>query len=326
MTQLTEFINQRPRAAVLIVLALAVPAFVLSLFRSSAESDFNPAGGIFAVDAELDEQFVPDTPVDDARYIIESSDGDVLAGSAIRELWLNGETLRADPSLQGRLRDGVLPGLGVDVDGVWSIADEVHSLLPSGVVAADDAAIEAALSDLLDAKPQLLATLAVSATEDAGRWSAPALLSFVLFDSTGMEDPDNATGDPDKEEYLRDVQAVLDGESDTISALGLAIDPALTQFDGAASAIPFLLLITKHTKRMPKVLAGICVWILAMHLLDLQVDPPAVGTPCPELEDAAAIFRAAGVRRPLMILPDFFGSHLAAVEARQERCRRSRDR
>lgn len=241
MSKVIEFINQRIKLTVFIVLALAVPAFVLTLFRSSAESDFNPSGGVFAVDVELDAAFVPSTPVEDERFMVESQGDNVLSPAALREFSANSAALRRDVELQGRLRTTTLPALGVEVEGVWSFVDAVDQAV-GGVDGASDDELTSAVNALLDERPGLAGTLATSTTRAADDWSSPALLAFVAFDASGMEDPDNATGDPDKEEYLRDVQDVLRGDEANIAVLGLAIDPALTQFDGAALAIPFLLL------------------------------------------------------------------------------------
>ena len=44
------------------------------------------------------------------------------------------------------------------------------------------------------------------------------------------------------EEYLRDVQLVLQGDQDSFVALGVAIDPELTSGEQLAASAPFILL------------------------------------------------------------------------------------
>jgi len=247
MNRILDTINNNLKTVLITILVLTIPAFALAMARSTEESDFNPSGGIFALDNELDIEFVSSTPVEDVQFMVlarEDGDanGNVLAPVALRELFANEGAIRSDEALSARQLDVVHPSLGFPVNGIWSLADAVDDALAGDIATASDADITTTVNELLSSSPGLQQTLASSATSGQNGWTSPALMSFFVFDNTGLEDPDNASGDPDQEEYLRDIQDAIRGDQTSITVLGLAIDPALTQFDGAATAIPFLLL------------------------------------------------------------------------------------
>lgn len=76
-------------------------------------------------------------------------------------------------------------------------------------------------------------------------WTAPAINATVVYDLTdlgGRDSEANGGAGLEAQEYLRDVQSVLQGHEESYRALGVAIDGDLTAEEQLAASSPFILL------------------------------------------------------------------------------------
>jgi predicted RND superfamily exporter protein len=236
------------RAGLILAIAVAVTALLAVPFLAMAPTETasqEPDGPEFAARDLIDERFVSNVyPV---PVIVESPDGNMLTRSALMAL-LEGENALRDNA-------GLAPGLvryfdadaGIEVHGVLSIADLVDRRLPQGLAAATDAETEEAIRGLIDEYGPAadLLGLSVETTFDAagGRWVAPAVFTQVLGDNDVLGLGNLSVtlgGDTAGEEWARRVVDTLGGETDTITALGVAIDVNLTSEEQGQAAGPFI--------------------------------------------------------------------------------------
>jgi hypothetical protein len=164
-------------------------------------------------------------------FIVDDVDGDdVLSQAALLEYWTNSEAVRSDPANQAHLATVFDSDLGVEVSGVFSIADAVDAALPSGLVGATDTDVKIVLSELLaDGSPTaaLRFTLAGSATgvqeevdgESITVWRSPAFLSSVRYDIDSFEGTEEQQF-LEAEGWLGTVQTALRGEQQFARVIG----------------------------------------------------------------------------------------------------------
>ena len=265
-----EFIGRNIRWIVLVALVLTIPITVLAGNGETEEPDFAPSGEIYdTLDLVADDRLQPTEPVAQALFIVEAPDGgDVLTRDALLEWKTNADALRADPP---PLDDDDEPhlatqfdfDLGVEIDGVYSVADAVDEQLRADGLSdglADpettDADVKLALATLFaeDAPTtQLRFTLSQLVTSRSGSaggeqlviWEAPAFTSTVVYDVESF-DPDDSLEDSEHgieiEEWLREVQTTLRGDQVSMKAIGVVIDPDLVAEESLAASAPFILL------------------------------------------------------------------------------------
>ncbi|MCP4959135.1 MAG: hypothetical protein GY925_07680, partial [Actinomycetia bacterium] len=185
----------------------------------------------------------------------------MLTQSALSEFLANSEALKADPESQKHLTSTFDNDLGVEVDGVFSIAQSVDESLPGGLAAADDAAVKQALAQILDeSSPQaslrsMLSQLTTSTVETVNGetitvWRSPAFQARVAYlrESFEIDKPDSELDDfveyqyaVESQTWMRDVQTLLRGDQNNMTVLGLAIDGILTDDEQNAAAGPFIM-------------------------------------------------------------------------------------
>ena len=265
-----EFIGRHIRVIVIAALVLTVPITVLAANGETEEPDFAPSGEIYdTLDLVAEDRLQPTEPVARALFIVEGPDGgDALTRDALLEWKTNADALRADPPTLG---DDDLPhlatqfdfDLGVEIDGVYSIADAVdEQLVEDGLAggladpAATDADVKIALATMLaDDGPttQLRFTLSQLVRSRSGTvgdqelviWEAPAFTSTVVYDVESF-DPDDSLGDSEHgieiETWMRKVQTALRGDQAAMEAIGVVIDPDLVAEESLAASSPFILL------------------------------------------------------------------------------------
>lgn len=236
-----------------VITALAAP---LAIMRSDDEPNFDPTGEIYSTRDLVDERFQNSSPINDSIFILEAEHGDALTRDVLLELRENSDALRADEDLAQDLAEQFRSDLGVNVEGVFSLADEVDEALPEGLEAATDADVKIALSEILGegatGSPlrSMLSQQATSRIAEVGGqeivvWESPAITAVLAYDLTalGGRDPDgfNDVG-LEAEEYLRDVQTVLQGDEESYLLLGVAIDGGTTAEEQLAASSPFILL------------------------------------------------------------------------------------
>ncbi|MCH7789664.1 MAG: MMPL family transporter [Acidobacteria bacterium] len=254
-----NWINTHVKVVTIGIAVLTIVAVPLAMNRSQDEPNFDPSGEIYDTRDLVDERFVNSSPIDGALFIVEANDGgDALTRDVLFEFEQNSDSLRSNEELSTDLAVQFRSELGEEVDGVFSLADEVDDVLPDGLEAASDADVKIALAEILgeDAVGSPLRdTLSQLATSRVGEvngqqivvWEAPAFSATVVFDLTsfgGRDTEADGFGDVglEGEEFLRDVQAELQGDQATNRTLGVAIDVGLTSEEQLAGSMPFVLL------------------------------------------------------------------------------------
>lgn len=264
-----EFVNRRPKLLTILAFVVAILLGVAGVAKSATtdnpeEADFNPSGDRFDAQDRAEETFDFDEPVLGAQFIVEAAEGsggDALTRDALLEFMTNADALQADEESIGHLTSAFDNDLGVEVDGIYSIAHAVDDELPGGLVDATDADVKLALASVLaedSATAGLRSTLSQRAENEPGTigdtpatlWTAPAFIAEVRYqrDSFDIEDPDGSDDVVDyeytieAETWLRDAQDLLQGDESDITVLGLAIDSTLTDEEEGMTAAPYILL------------------------------------------------------------------------------------
>jgi len=253
------WVNTHVRLITVGVVVLTLVAVWPASLRSQEEPDFNPSGEIYLTQDLVDEQFVNSSPIEAALFIVDAKDGgDALTRDVLFEFKQNSDALRSNADLISDLAVQFRPGLGEEVDGVFSLADKVDEVLPGGLGAASDADVKIALAEILGegaVGSPLRDTLSAAATSRIGVvdgqevvvWEAPAFTATVVFDLTGFggrdSDSDGAIAvGLDGEDYLRKVQTELRGDQASAQTLGVLIDVGLTSEEQLNASMPFVLL------------------------------------------------------------------------------------
>ncbi len=265
-----EFIGSHLRWIILVLLVLTVPVTMLAATGETEEPDFAPSGEIYdTLDLVSEDRLQPIEPVARAVFIVEAADGgDVLTRDALLEWKTNTDAFRADPPTLDEDDEPHLAtqfdfDLGVEIDGVFSVADAVDEQLRAAGLAgglADetttDADVKLALAALFEEEApttQLrftLSQLVTSRTGTAGGeqlviWEAPAFTSTLVYDVDSF-DPDDSLEDSEHgveiERWLRKVQTDLRGDQASMEAIGVVIDPDLVAEESLAASSPFILL------------------------------------------------------------------------------------
>ena len=256
---LYRFINRHPWsiAGVLVVLAAVLSALFPTL-AAEEEPSFDPKGPIYDTRDRVEEVFASSSSVRDAIFIVENPDGgDVLTRDALLELKQNQAALLADAEAQSHFATTFDRDLGIEMVGVFSVADAVDATLPGGLEAASEADVKKALADLLaDEAPTSGLRFLLSPTS-TGReptvvgdetivvWESPAFFARVIYDIDSFDAPSEESfgeeSNLDAEAWLRDVQITLRGDQRSVTAIGLAIDQGLIGQEQTESASPYLL-------------------------------------------------------------------------------------
>jgi predicted RND superfamily exporter protein len=265
-----EWINRNIKGlSIVLVITAVVLGVVGPMVASEDQPSFNSGGEIYDTDDLVVDRFDADSPIRAASFFVETDDvtatpdprvHDVLTADALREFKANADAVRAeyssgdDPALVRTFDND----LGVEIDGIYSIADAVDTALPGGLANATDRDVKIALSDLLDDTAPTaglrftlsrLATREVRAVETGSIevWRSPAFLAELRFDIDAFEggvevDGFSGTTNLDAERWLRDVQAELRGDGNETSVLGIAIDGGLVGEEQTEEAAPFIFL------------------------------------------------------------------------------------
>jgi predicted RND superfamily exporter protein len=255
-----EWINRHPWsiAAVLVVLAVAFAA-LYPVLADQSEPSFDPKGPIYDTRDRVEDVFASSSSIREVVFIVESpTGGDVLTRDALLELKQNQDAVLADPEAQMHLADSFARDLGVEINGVYSIANAVDTALPGGLEAASDADVKIALAGLLaDDAPTsslrfLLAPMGTTrdvTTEDGESvvvWTSPAFFArlvydFATFDQTQLLEAFGEETSLESERWLRSVQVTLRGDQTSVTAIGVAMDTGLVAEEQTAAAAPYLL-------------------------------------------------------------------------------------
>ncbi len=254
VSRLFSFINRHIGVLSLVLVLSAVGfAIVGGFVADTDEPNFSPSGEIYDTEIRAEEVFASSSAVRDATFLVDTADGqDVLTQAALLEFLTNSSAVRSDTDSQDHLATVFDPDLGVEIAGVFSLADAVDDALPSGLAGATDGEVKIVLSELLaDDSPTggIRFTLADSATAEPGEvsgttitiWSSPAFLASVRYDIDTFAGEDSIQ-DTNAETWLRTVQTTLRGDQQAMRAIGLGIDPELTGEEQLTSGAPFIFL------------------------------------------------------------------------------------
>ena len=277
LTIITAFLERRSGWVILSVLAItALLVLPLLLMDTEELASSEPGGVVFDLRDEAND-LLPRSAYT-VFLIAEAKNGDFFTKEPLLELFQNGQELRrADQD--GRLRPEKLPVQpylynGFDVDrqqpflGIFSIADAVQEILVNdprlGTTldqAAEDQVKIAVAQVISDPRYSFIKEFQVSqqTTSRPGTatsrgieyqidyWTSPATPIVVVADNEklgGGTVEINLGGDPKilrKEEFGRNVQAILRGDQRHYNLWGVAIDANLEGQDEGLEAGPFIM-------------------------------------------------------------------------------------
>jgi predicted RND superfamily exporter protein len=256
-----EWVGTHLRLLVAVIAGLTVLAVPFAAQRQDAdEPSFDPSGEIFDVQAEVDDTFESTSDVVDITFVVAAETGDALTRDVLLEWKRNSDRLRAGADASTHLASEFAFDIGVEIDGVWSIADEVDAVLPGGLEGATDADVKGAVAqvvgdDAVGSPVRRTLALAAQATrreidgEDVTVWAAPAFAGRLLVDGSSFPDAESADEDADfgdltldGQEWVRSAQDVLKGDESSYTAWGVGFDGDLTFNEQLEAASPFILL------------------------------------------------------------------------------------
>ena len=263
-----EWVNRRYARITVGVLVVAVlMAGVFAAIGSDDEPEFDPSGEIYETADRVEEVFAVTSGSQAAAFLVEGRDGsDILTRNGLLEWKTNSASLRAatrevrgDP-LNSHLATVFSTDFGVEMDGVYSIADAVDAELTGGLEGATDADVKVALDAVLapySPTAALRSTLSRLATatprvvdgQQIEVWESPAFQALVVFDIDSFEITTTSTDQEiidmerflEAERWAREVQTELRGEQQTYTALGVGIDVNLSFEEQLEEAMPFIL-------------------------------------------------------------------------------------
>ncbi len=230
-----EWVNRHIR---LVTVALVVGAIGFLFLGESMKTDedvtFEPTGEIYDTFERADDLLSPETSVLGAIFLVEDPI-DVLNRDALLEYKQNSDALRSDGTAQSHLVTVFNNDTGLEIEGVFSIADAVDAALPSGLADASGAEVKLALHELL-ALDSPTRNLVFALSQDAtsppavveGReinlWQSPVFLSDVRYnlDTFPGETEDDRL--LEAEVWLREAQTTLRGSQTNMEAIGVGID------------------------------------------------------------------------------------------------------
>ena len=235
-------------AVVLVVTAILALPFVFMVPTSTASQE--PQGDVFDARNLLAERLP--SPLHHMVFVIEARDGNILDKNSLLELLTREAQLRGDPVLGGKLRKWRSESPAADIDGILTIADVANTVLMTqgrlGLFGATEEQVAEVVSLLLEDPGPAVFQLSPLARKDeeSGHWTAPAMLGHVLANNQmlggGSVDAVLGSDDTTKEEYAREVLALLRGSETHNQVWGLAIDVNLTSSEQGRSAGPYIAL------------------------------------------------------------------------------------
>lgn len=253
MTAIAERLARRPLAvavaAIAVTALLAIPFLTMTPGGTASQE---PAGEVFEARDLAGERLAPSTF--GSFYIVEApGGGNILDADALRVLHARARDVRDDPAVSPELLTYFDPATQAQVTGLWTIADRVDAALRDaglgGLADAADEQVETVAGAVVDEVGPVALGLSQHATRDdaTGTWSSPATTLTVLADNDALGGGGGGAqlgiDDTTKEQYARDVQALLrGGEANTgsLRVWGVGIDTNLTSEEQGTAAGPFI--------------------------------------------------------------------------------------
>ena len=247
--RIAGYIATHPRAVIgLLVLITAALSLPMVFWVPEETASQSPATQVTEAQELAAERFASDTF--EYFLLVEATGGDVLDREALVALFENSAALRSDPVIGDylvRVRD---PALGIDVDGLWTIADSADQLLrglgiPDGIAGASDDQLDGIISAILDeSQPSEWGLAAQTVRDDDGVWHSPALFVLVATDNEKLGGGGFlvtiGTDSLVKEHFARDLRDAIAGDGVHLEAWAPASDVNLTSTEQGELAGPFI--------------------------------------------------------------------------------------
>jgi predicted RND superfamily exporter protein len=231
--------------SVLLTVLLALPMLTLAPDTTASQM---PSGEVVEAQELVSERFVSDVYF--ASFIVEAREGNILSKEPLLELLENSRRLRSDADVSSKLFAYFSPEVGADVDGIYTIADEVDTSLSEagidGLETASEDEVARTVAALVQEGGPTTWGLVSSATVDpaSGSWESPALIVTLVAENDALGGGGQAitlgSDDTTKEEFARDAQDLLRGGERSLQVWGVAIDVNLTVGEQASAAGPFI--------------------------------------------------------------------------------------
>ncbi len=247
--RLASAIARHSKAIIAAVLVITAALSYPMLFWTSDETaSQSPVTQITATQELVAERFADDV----FRYflLIEASNGDVLQKAPLQALLENTAAMRQNPATREFLAELHDPTLGIDVHGIWSIADSADRLLRDigvggGLAEATQHQINGVIAALLGQSSPAAWGLAAQAEQDGdGVWRSPALFVNVATDNEKLGGGGFlvaiGTDDLEKERFARILRDAIVGDGVELSAWAPAADVNLTSNEQGELAGPFI--------------------------------------------------------------------------------------
>ncbi len=232
-----DWVNRRIGLVTVVLVVGAIGfLFVGDAMKTDEDVSFDPTGELYDTAERAEDRLSPATSVTGAVFLVEDPDGgDVLNRAALLEYKENSDALRRDSTAQTHLVSVFNNDVGVEIDGVFSIADAIDAALPSGLTGATDTDVKLALNDLLalgSPSRGLVFNLSQDATaepalvdgQEITLWESPVFLSDVRYNLDSFPGTTEDDRFLEAELWLREAQTTLRGEQNSMEAIGVAID------------------------------------------------------------------------------------------------------
>lgn len=237
-----NWIGGHARVVAVAALLIAIGLGVLGpMVANTDEPNFDPSGDIFTAFEDVDATLQSDSTLRTATWLIESTSegGNTLDRNTLTEWFAASEALRNDPEHRKVLVDRYDADTGITTPGLLSVADIVDSFTPSGIEAASDFEVRAAVTEAL-AQDSPVAdfryTLSEQAEPTVDGWISPAFTAQLVYDSAQFESIEA------EELWLREVQADLGANAVYTDSVGIAIDGDTTFGEASEQSAPFIFL------------------------------------------------------------------------------------
>ena len=243
---------------IILTLFLFIPLLVMTPTERASD---NPGGEVFEITKEIEEKLP--SSVHEIPFIAEAKDGDILTQKELWELYQNEEKLRQSEIGRDFLYTRYDAATGTMTFGVYTIADAVqivfqsHPAFDVTLKNATDEQVKLAIDYMLaDSKSSKLAdwfsvdtTHETKIVEDQSidYWISPGFIYTVSADNEKVLQeyakslPEGYTDTLVKEQFDRDVQAILRGSQESYRLWGIAIDQNLEAEKEGGSSFPYII-------------------------------------------------------------------------------------
>ena len=268
--EIANFLSKRPNLSIIFALILTLffifPMFVLA---PTEQAGPNPPGEVYDLQKDIDEKFP--TPVHYASFVVEAKNGDVLTKDVLSELDQNvllllekdeiGELAANTLDVQPYLFSYYDFDLGQNINGVASILGPIKLILEqmgTNLSSASNDQVKFAVSQMMSNEnfkevwdflaSQTSSSKKIVMGQEIDYWTSPAMTLAVMADNKklGGGGLDLGLGGGEEivnKEYLnRNFGAVIAGNEENFSLLGIANDVNLEAEEQGQTAGPYIML------------------------------------------------------------------------------------